>query len=337
MHVLKFASAAACALSLAVTLPAAAEDLTIVSKVVVPTPFVVGPVNGTSSLWMSPGMVRHADGTHDWIYEVTTGRKIALDHQKKEYEDTTQEQRERELQALNEAARVRTEAAERSVQELKAKNDEELAKLAARTKEMQEQGPKRREELVREWQKLTPDEQKAVRQQVIALRAKLEHLKESRAEAEQELANLPPALRDNLDKPRTPIAVATTERQGTETRKIAGYDCEQRIVTDIGTFADGSKETMRETELWVAPGLEPPVPVDVVRQLVYLWRGDAPNGFPLALIDRFKGRVESSVSVEAVEIRKGAIDPSVFAVPAGYTRVESHTARTLEEWKRQGP
>jgi len=336
MHVLKLASAAACALSLAVTLPAAAEDLTIVSKVVVPTPFVVGPVNGTASLWMSPGMMRHADGTHDWIFEVTTGRKIALDHQRKEYEDTTQEQRERELQAFNEVARVRTEAAKRLVRELEVQHDEELAKMAARTKEMQEQAPKRREELVREWQKLTPDEQKVVRQQLLALRAEMEKaVKGARAKAEEELAKLPPALRDNLDKPppRTPIAVATTERKGTQTRKIAGYDCEQRVISQIGTFEDGSKDTVRETELWVAPDLEPPVPFDVLRRLVYLSRGDAPNGFPLASIDRFKGRVESSVSVEAVEIRKGAIDPSVFAVPAGYTRVVSHTARTLEEWK----
>jgi hypothetical protein len=187
---------------------------------------------------------------------------------------------------------------------------------------------------------LTPDEQKVVRRLLLALRAEMEKaVKEARAKAEEELAKLPPALRDNLDKPppRTPIAVARTERKGTQTRKIAGYDCEQRVITDIGTFEDGSKDTLREIELWVAPDLEPPVPFDVLRRLVYLSRGDAPNGFPLASIDRFKGRVESSVSVEAVEIRKGAIDPSLFAVPAGYTRVESHTARTLEEWKRQGP
>jgi hypothetical protein len=37
------------------------------------------------------------------------------------------------------------------------------------------------------------------------------------------------------------------------------------------------------------------------------------------------------ISSEAIEVKKGPIDPSVFLVPAGYTKVESPAARSIRE------
>jgi hypothetical protein len=104
MHdLLRLVFAATCSLSL--TLPAAAEDVTITYKVTVPKPYIVGPVNGMATLWISANKVRWFDRTYgDKIYEVATGRILRIDHEKKTYSETTPEQREAELQLVRQRA-----------------------------------------------------------------------------------------------------------------------------------------------------------------------------------------------------------------------------------------
>jgi hypothetical protein len=344
MHGSKLAAVAAC-LSLLLPRIAAAEGLTIISQIVVPTPYVVGPVNGPSTLWISDTMVRHADGNHDQIYEVATGRMIEIDHRKREYWETTPEQRERELQAFNAASVARTEAMTKYLSGLEAEAHERAAQLEAKTREEREHRARLKEDLERELPKLPPEQQKALRGQLLALTAELQKKKEEAAKAgaemeKQFLAELPPALRDNLNKPipPRPVEVVTEVRTGTGSRQIAGFACEQRFITSIGTFADGSRHTVQEVEQWIAPDLEPPVPVKVLKDVRFpLMVGDVPRGLPLANIYRHKGGGDFDHSVEAVEIKKGAIDSTVFAVPAGYTKVQSDIARTLEKWRRTYP
>ena len=66
-------------------LPAAAEDLTIVSTV---TSGKKGKTV-TATQYLSADKLRSSDGTNDTITDLTSGRMIHVDHKKKEYWETT--------------------------------------------------------------------------------------------------------------------------------------------------------------------------------------------------------------------------------------------------------
>ena len=81
------------------TLPAAAEDLTIVSK-------TTGPDGaGTSTQYLSSERMRTSDGASDTIFEYATGKMTRIDHKKKQYSETTLA----ELEAAMRAASAETE------------------------------------------------------------------------------------------------------------------------------------------------------------------------------------------------------------------------------------
>ena len=65
-------------------LPAAGEDLTIVSK-------VTGPKGTppTSTQYIAAGKIRTSDGRNDTIFDIESGRMVHVDHQKKVYWETT--------------------------------------------------------------------------------------------------------------------------------------------------------------------------------------------------------------------------------------------------------
>jgi hypothetical protein len=71
----------------ALALGAAAEDLTIVSKV---TPAQGAPKTATS--YLSDTHYRHSDGEHDTIVDFQSGLVTSIDHAKKQYYETTREQ-----------------------------------------------------------------------------------------------------------------------------------------------------------------------------------------------------------------------------------------------------
>lgn len=87
--------AAACGLWLMAGLPAVADDLTIVSEVIVPRPYLGGPKSATLTLWMTAGKVRQSDGYRDWIYDVASGTRIDIDHQTRQYWQGTEAERVR--------------------------------------------------------------------------------------------------------------------------------------------------------------------------------------------------------------------------------------------------
>ncbi len=121
--------AAACGLWLLAAQPAAAEDMTIVSEVVVPKPYTVGPRNATLTLWMTPGKVRLSDGYRDWIYDVATGTRIDIDHQTREYWQGTEAERAAWLEARSKESAAKFEKDSADFQRRMAKHDEEMAKL----------------------------------------------------------------------------------------------------------------------------------------------------------------------------------------------------------------
>lgn len=86
---------AAVALALVVGLPAAAEELTIVSKTSGP-----GGAARTATAYLATDKFRHSDGEHDSIMDFATGRIVTIDHKKKSYWETTLD----EMRAMTEKA-----------------------------------------------------------------------------------------------------------------------------------------------------------------------------------------------------------------------------------------
>lgn len=75
------------ALLVAAGLPAAAEDLTIVSR------FTAGKGEATTSTqYISAGKIRTGDERYDTIIDIESGRMIHIDHKKKVYYETTLEE-----------------------------------------------------------------------------------------------------------------------------------------------------------------------------------------------------------------------------------------------------
>jgi hypothetical protein len=130
-------------------------------------------------------------------------------------------------------------------------------------------------------------------------------------------------VRAKMERDSTAVFSVAVEKS-IGTKMIKGYDCEQYFVWFTRTYPDGSKEVELFQELWVAPKLEAPVPFEVMLQSPTLgpyrtlFTAAGVKGVPLELGQR--GHLARSVV--AIDIKKGPLDATVFAVPAGYTRVK---------------
>jgi hypothetical protein len=251
MSALKAAVVAAAGLCVLMAVgTAAAEDLTVVSK-------ESGPRGGgTSTLYISATKIRLSDPNHDTIFDGASGKIAVIDPQKKQYWESSAEEREAIL--------------------------------------------RQREEQVKKMQ--------------------------------DQLANLPPAIREKMAGATGATGASITVQKGTGTKKIAGYDCEQYLI---------SMGESIKIEKWVTQDLQMPSTLFDAQKAAF---SDNPlmknfarmademkkiKGFPLGETTTIKGLpgVGGETSREATEVTKGPIDPSVFAIPAGYTKVESPLAR----------
>jgi hypothetical protein len=252
MKALKAAVVAAIGLSLLMALrTAAAEDLTVVSK-----ESGSRGAGGTSTLYISSSKIRLSNPSHDTIFDVASGKMAVIDPQKKQYWESSAEEREAGFRQMEE-----------------------------QTKRMQEQ-----------------------------------------------LANLPPAVREKMAGATGAMGASITVQKGTGTKKIAGYDCEQYLI---------SMGESIKIEKWVTQDLQMPLTLFDAQKATFAGNPMLKNfarmademkkikGFPLGETTTIKGLpgVGGETSREATEVKKGPIDPSVFAIPAGYTKVESPIAR----------
>jgi hypothetical protein len=152
----------------------------------------------------------------------------------------------------------------------------------------------------------------------------LEHLRKKVEQFERKLDQLNQEARAKKARDSTAIFSVAVEKD-IGTKMIAGYDCEQYLVWVTRTYPDGSKEAELFQELWVAPKLEAPVSFEVMLRSPILGAYRPPftaagmKGVPLGLVLRG----EFDRSVVAIDVKKGPLDAAVFAVPAGYTRVNS--------------
>ena len=159
--------------------------------------------------------------------------------------------------------------------------------------------------------------------------------------AQEQMKNLPPEVQKKMQNMMGGMAAAVEVKKTGTTRKIAGYTCENWVVT-MGQMS--RTEQCMTTEV--------PFPAqtwDAYRDFAESMRGmatamgpmakgitdmqekmKAMRGFPLAssTTTSVMGH-SSSHSSEVVEIKTGAIPASTWAVPAGYTKVESPMAKAL--------
>jgi hypothetical protein len=119
-------------------------------------------------------------------------------------------------------------------------------------------------------------------------------------------------------------------------RMIAGYDCEHYVATAHEQWNDGRPQpvVVNTHDYWIVPGLH----VETIKarmhevgarilQVENTVKEALDRGLVLADIWSVNGHWVGSE--EAVEVRNGPIDPSVFAPPAGYAKVESSAARLI--------
>jgi hypothetical protein len=152
--------------------------------------------------------------------------------------------------------------------------------------------------------------------------------------AQEQMKNLPPEVQKRMQGMMGGAGGLEVQKTGT-TRKIAGYNCENWTIT-LGTFS--KTEQCLTTEL--------PVPVQTwtaYRDFADSMRGmmaamgpmgksmaDAATkmkdmkGFPLALTttSSMMGRTMNATT-EVVEVKKGAIPASAWAIPEGYKKVDN--------------
>jgi hypothetical protein len=321
---------AVCTLSLSTALPAAAEDLTIVSK------------SSSGSTTFTEYISSSVGAQDDRIYDLVNGKVTVISRDKKEYwEGTT-----KELDAQGEALRGHIKAAGEMMIGWEDSLRSAMEDTLARRKGIFARVLAELDQLL-----LTPAQRKAKQAELNAEHERLVALFEKeKVDSEKRKAE---ARILYMTEPSVSV------QKGAGRKEIAGYDCEQYVIT-----TEDAGISSRE-EWWVAPDLRVPAYFEMLKiaQAGLPERGRIRDemkdkGLPLGrtftsivrnpeaarqhalaehreLIPKDlppgptvtdKG-VESSVSWEVVEVKKGPIDPSVFQVPAGYNKVESPTAK----------
>lgn len=153
---------------------------------------------------------------------------------------------------------------------------------------------------------------------------------------EEQMKGLPQAVRDKMGMGA--LAQAVNVQKGEGARKIAGYSCDNWIVT-MGEMM--KQEQCMTTELqfpaqaWdayknFAAGLSAASPMGKGMQQMYDKFKDM-KGVPLASTSTVKVLGKSNTSsTEVTEIKKGAIPATAWEIPAGYKKVDSPMAKMLK-------
>jgi hypothetical protein len=168
---------------------------------------------------------------------------------------------------------------------------------------------------------------------------RLDHAKWEYTETtEQEDEAAQRAVLQRRTDPAAPADFSASLEKVPGRRTIAGYDCDHYVAMTRRKWDDGRPEpiVVNTHDYWIAPDLH----LETVRARMFEMGArilqDAPNdiikevlskGLVLADIWSVNGRWIGSE--EATEIRNGPIDPSVFAPPIGYAKVESLAAKLI--------
>ena len=178
----------------------------------------------------------------------------------------------------------------------------------------------------KEYWEATLDELNAQMQQLTA------QMDEQMKKMDEQMKGLPPAMREKMAGMVGGAASAVTVTKGTGSRRIAGYDTEQYVM---------SMGDMVKTEMWTTSALPIPAPAldfrNTVMTLNPIFKNAAAKlagemskvkGYTLAETTTAKvlGKTMET-SREATEVKKGPIPASVFQIPAGYKKTETPFAK----------
>jgi hypothetical protein len=164
-------------------------------------------------------------------------------------------------------------------------------------------------------------------QDVEALAAKMQA---QQAQMEEQMKNIPPAMREKMGGMMGAVAAAVTVTKGTGGRTIAGYACDNWIV---------SMGEMVKTDQCVTTQLAFPTPAfDAMLRYTKAMAALSPamkgmeqvqakfkemKGVPVyhQSTTKLMGKTITETS-EVVEVKKGAIPASAWAIPAGFKKTE---------------
>jgi hypothetical protein len=181
------------------------------------------------------------------------------------------------------------------------------------------------------------------RQDMDQVRARLQQQMNSpeMQRAQEQMKNLPPDIQKRMQAAMGGIASSVEVRKTGTSRKIAGYNCENWTVT-MGQFS--------KTEECLTSDLPLPVQAwdmyrDFAESMRSMMSAMGPmakgmtqlqekmkdlRGYPLVVTTRvtLMGRPMITTS-EVVEVKKGPIPASAWAIPAGYAKVENPMAKAV--------
>jgi hypothetical protein len=153
-----------------------------------------------------------------------------------------------------------------------------------------------------------------------------EAMKGMTAQMEQAMANVPPQMRERMAGMMGGAAAEVTVTKGA-TKTIAGYPCQSYTIT-MG--ANMTQETCNSTAL--VPPFDPANFQKLSRVSIPMMQGmdkmikKMSEIQGIALMNHtsmsMMGR-KNETGMEATEVKKGAIPPNVFTIPAGYKLVDS--------------
>lgn len=165
------------------------------------------------------------------------------------------------------------------------------------------------------------------------MKAASAEMDKANAQMKQQMESMPPAMREKMEKMMGGVAAAITVTKG-GARKVAGYDCQEYTVA----MGQGMK-----TDSCNTTAIKFPVPDLELKRFSAMggamagmannpmFKGAAQmaekmkevQGFPLASTTTMAIMGKSTTtSREAVEVKQGPVDGSVFALPAGYKKVD---------------
>jgi hypothetical protein len=158
-------------------------------------------------------------------------------------------------------------------------------------------------------------------------------------EMEAKMQSLPPEIREKMAGAMGGFAQAVDVKKGTGGRTVAGYACENWIV---------SMGTMVRNEQCITTELAFPTPAyDAMKSLSAGFGASNPMAKAMGpMMEKFKemkgfpvysssttsilGKTTTTVT-EVAEVKKGPIPASTWEVPAGYKKVDSPMAKMLQK------
>jgi hypothetical protein len=165
------------------------------------------------------------------------------------------------------------------------------------------------------------------------MKAASAEMEKASADMKKQMESMPPAMREQMQKMMGGVAANTTVTKG-GTRKVAGYDCQEYTIA----MRPMKSETCNTTALkFPVPDMEMKRFEGMSGAFAGLAASPAAQSLgplmeKMKEVQGFALAEKTTVSIlgknttssrEAVEVKQGPIDPSVFALPAGYKQVKA--------------